>query len=55
MMNDPDFRNALAGRPTKATPSVIGMFITFKCFEEEKGKSTAEGIHAAVLQMYDNM
>lgn len=55
MMKDPDFRDALKGRPTKHTPQVISMYIAFKCLEEDKGQSTAEGIHAALKAEYENM
>ncbi|KZP05164.1 hypothetical protein FIBSPDRAFT_766273 [Athelia psychrophila] len=55
LLEDEEFRDAFDGVPSKSTPQAISMFLTFKCFEENKGRSTAEGIHAAFITEYDKM
>lgn len=55
LLEDEEFRDAFNGVPSKSTPQAISMFLTFKCFEENKGRSTAEGIHAAFIAEYDKM
>ncbi|KAF9554482.1 hypothetical protein CPC08DRAFT_766691 [Agrocybe pediades] len=49
---DPEFPNSLDGPLSKCTPLAIAMFLTHKCINEDLGKSTAEGIHAAFKQHY---
>ena len=51
----PDFLQAFNGRPNKYTPIAIHMFMAFKSFEMDKGKSTAESIHAAFKCHYKIM
>ncbi|KZP03242.1 hypothetical protein FIBSPDRAFT_1019175 [Athelia psychrophila] len=55
LLEDEEFRDAFDGVPSKSTPQAISMFLTFKCFEENKGRSTAEGIHAAFITEYDKI
>ncbi|KAF4613695.1 hypothetical protein D9613_008208 [Agrocybe pediades] len=52
---DPEFPNSLDGPPNKCTPLAIAMFLTHKCINEDLGKSTAEGIHAAFKRHYKLM
>lgn len=52
-LSDPEFRNAFNGPPTKFTPHAIRLFLTWKCFHQEKGIQTAKGIHAAFVAEYD--
>ncbi|KAF4619278.1 hypothetical protein D9613_004727 [Agrocybe pediades] len=52
---DPEFPNALKGRPIKCTPDAIAMFLTHKVMSEGLSKSTASTIRAAFLQHYDQM
>lgn len=40
--------------PTCASPWALASFLTFKCFHENRGISTAEGIHAAFKKYWDN-
>ncbi|KAF7980054.1 hypothetical protein HWV62_39826 [Athelia sp. TMB] len=55
LRDDEEFRDAFTGVPTKSTPQAITMFLAYKCFEENSGRSTAEGIHAAFIAKYDSM
>jgi hypothetical protein len=55
LLRDPEFRNAFNGPPVKSTPQAIAMFLAWKCFEQNNGKSTADGIHAAFIAEYDQM
>jgi hypothetical protein len=52
---DPEFPFAFTGPPKKCTPLAISMFMASKCFEENRGKSTAVAIHAAFLLYYKQM
>lgn len=52
-LSDPEFRNAFDGPPTKYTPHAIRLFLTWKCFHQEKGIQTAQGAHAAFVAEYD--
>ena len=54
-MEDPDFCHAFEGRPMKCTPQTIAMFLAWKCFAEDNGEATADGIHAAFLAEYNGM
>ncbi|KAF9059061.1 hypothetical protein BDP27DRAFT_1431892 [Rhodocollybia butyracea] len=49
---DPEFGTCLEGTPVKCTPEAPAMFMSWKCFDEEKGKSTAEQIHAGWKHHY---
>ncbi|GJJ05983.1 hypothetical protein Clacol_000170 [Clathrus columnatus] len=40
--------------PSQASPWAVATFIAFKCFEENLGASTADGIHAAFKYYWDN-
>lgn len=55
LLNDPEFRNAFNGHPSKHTPNAIVMFLTWKCFHQGNGISTAQGIHAAFIAEYDQL
>ncbi|KAF8999021.1 hypothetical protein BDZ89DRAFT_1250452 [Hymenopellis radicata] len=50
-----EFESALDGPPNKCTADVILYFLVQKCFTEECGHSTGDGIHAAWADHYDNM
>ena len=54
-MEDPDFCHAFEGCPMKCTPQAIAMFLAWKCFVEDNGEATADGIHAAFLAEYNGM
>lgn len=53
--DDPEFRKALDGPPSKYTPEAIRMFLTWKCFHEDNGMQTAWGIHSAWIKEYDSL
>lgn len=55
MRDDPEFCNAFDGPPVKGTPQAIAMFLAWKCFDQNNKKSTADGIHAAFIAVYDQM
>lgn len=55
LQSDPKFHHAFDGAPIKATPQALTMFLAWKCFEQDNGKSTADGIHAAFIAYYDQM
>jgi len=54
-MEDPEFSHAFDGPPGKCTPQAIAMFLAWKCFSQDNGQSTADGIHAAFLAEYNEM
>ncbi|KAF9066370.1 hypothetical protein BDP27DRAFT_1544384 [Rhodocollybia butyracea] len=49
---DPKFSTCLEDTPVKCTPEALAMFMSWKCFDEEKGKLTAEQIHAGWKHHY---
>ncbi|KAF5333936.1 hypothetical protein D9758_018155 [Tetrapyrgos nigripes] len=51
----PEFASCLTGPPVECTPAGIVVFMHWKCFEQNKGGSTAEQINAAFLRYYDLM
>ena len=51
--HDPLFRHAFDETPNEFSPEALEMFLTQKCFNEGKGKSTAEGIYAAFKKYWD--
>ncbi|KAF8875269.1 hypothetical protein CPB85DRAFT_1260091 [Mucidula mucida] len=53
--NAKEFESALNGPPNKYTADIILYFLVQKCFTEECGHSTGDGIHAAWADHYDNM
>lgn len=55
LLNNDELCGALDGPPVESTPQAIAMFLAFKCFEQDNGKSTADGIHAAFIAEYDYM
>ena len=54
-MLDPDFHKAFDGAPIECTPLAISMFMTHKCFTENRKASTPIAIHAAFLRHYNQM
>lgn len=52
---DPNFHKAFDGSPIECTPLAISMFMTHKCFTENRKASTAISIHAAFTRYYDQM
>lgn len=55
ILRDPELSKAFDGSPNKSTPQAIAMFLAWKCFEQNKGIVTAEGVHAAFVAEYDQM
>lgn len=52
---DPNFHKAFDGPPIECTPLAISMFMTHKCFTENRKASTAISIHAAFTRYYNQM
>lgn len=46
---------ALKGPPNKHSVYALGLYLTQKCAVEDLGKSTAEGIHGAFANYWDNL
>lgn len=49
-----DLVHAFDPEPTRASPWALASFLTFKCFQENRGASTADGVHAAFKKYWDN-
>ena len=41
-------------KPNRSSPWALASFISHKCFENNLGESTAEGVHAAFKRYWDN-
>lgn len=52
---DPNFHKAFDGPPIECTLLAISMFMTHKCFTENRKASTAISIHATFTWYYDQM
>ena len=54
-LGNQDFHKAFDGPPTKYTlhTMTIRLFLTWKCFHQERGIQTAQGIHPAFIAEYD--
>ncbi|KAK7028811.1 hypothetical protein VNI00_014824 [Paramarasmius palmivorus] len=50
-----NFAASFDGPPSNSTPKAIAMFLYIKCFEEDKGKSTAWQIYSAMRRHYDDL
>lgn len=50
---DPDFKIALDGKPTEYSNHALSLFISYKCFFENLGQATSEGIYSAFKMMWD--
>ena len=51
----PQFHVAFSGPPIECTPFALALFLAYKCFTENHGKSTASAIHAGFKRHYDQM
>ena len=51
---DPDFAHAFDPTPNSHSPQALALYLTFKCVQEKRGRSTAEGIHAAFKNMWQS-
>lgn len=49
-----DLVHAFDSKPTRASPWALAGFLTFKCFQENRGASTADGVHAAFKKYWDD-
>ncbi|KAG1845207.1 hypothetical protein F4604DRAFT_1937121 [Suillus subluteus] len=50
---DLTFRDALKEIPNQHSDKVLALFISYKCFHENNGQSTCDGIHAAFKQYWE--
>jgi hypothetical protein len=55
LSDDPELPRAFNDPPVKCTPLAITMFLAYKCFEEDRGLSTADSIHAAFIRYYNQI
>jgi hypothetical protein len=49
------WKEAFDNPPNKCSADALKLFLTWKCFENENGRSTAEVIQAAFADFWDNM
>ncbi|KAF8521981.1 hypothetical protein BU17DRAFT_45386 [Hysterangium stoloniferum] len=49
-----DLAHAFDIKPNRASPWALASFISWKCFKNNLGKSTADGAHAAFKKYWDN-
>jgi hypothetical protein len=50
---DPTFRDALEETPNRHSDKALALFISYKCFHEDNGQSTCDGIHAAFKKYWE--
>ncbi|KAF8514730.1 hypothetical protein BU17DRAFT_52403, partial [Hysterangium stoloniferum] len=50
-----DLAHAFDIKPNRASPWALASFISWKCFENNLGKSTADSAHAAFKKYWDNL
>ncbi|KAG1840392.1 hypothetical protein F4604DRAFT_1598900 [Suillus subluteus] len=50
---DPTFRDALDKIPNQHSDKALALFISYKCFHENNGQSTCDGIHAAFKKYWE--
>ncbi|KAG1883365.1 hypothetical protein F4604DRAFT_1920566 [Suillus subluteus] len=50
---DPTFRDALKEIPNQHSDKALTLFISYKCFHENNGQSTCDGIHAAFTKYWE--
>ena len=50
---DPTFRDALEETPNQHSDKALALFISYKCFHENNGQSTCDGIHAAFKKYWE--
>ncbi|KAG0703100.1 hypothetical protein DFH29DRAFT_998728 [Suillus ampliporus] len=52
---DPTFRDALEEIPNQHSDKALALFISYKCFHENNGQSTCDGIHAAFKKYWEEV
>ncbi|KAF8904708.1 hypothetical protein CPB84DRAFT_1677144 [Gymnopilus junonius] len=50
-----ELEKALDGLPNRHSAQVLELFLIQKCFVEDRGVSTADGIHGAFCELWDSM
>ncbi|KAG1781061.1 hypothetical protein EV702DRAFT_1193898 [Suillus placidus] len=50
---DPTFRDALEEIPNQHSDKALALFLSYKCFHENNGQSTCDGIHAAFKKYWE--
>jgi hypothetical protein len=53
--NEPDFKQALDGTPTKYSDKALALLISYKCFYENLGLSTCDGIYSAFKRYWEEL
>ncbi|KAG2029737.1 hypothetical protein BDR03DRAFT_987558 [Suillus americanus] len=52
-LKDPTFRDALKQIPNQHSDKALALFISYKCFHENNGQSTCDGIHAVFKKYWE--
>lgn len=52
---DVEFRDAFNDRPKACSAEALALYLTFKCFEEDLGQSTAEVAYSAAKKYWTNL
>lgn len=52
LLPNSEFSHAFDNIPNQHSPAALALFLSFKCLEENRGRSTAEGIHAAFKNLW---
>lgn len=52
--DDPEFRNTFETIPNKYSDKALALFISYRCFQDGLGLSTADGAHAAFKHLWKN-
>jgi hypothetical protein len=53
--NEPDFKHALDGAPTQYSDRALALLISYKCFYENLGLSTCDGIYSAFKRYWEEL
>lgn len=53
--NEPEFRVALDGRPTKYSDKALALWIAYKCFFENLGIGTCDGAYSAFKRYWEEL
>ena len=53
--NEPDFKCALDGVPTRYSDKALALWISYKCFYENLGLSTCDGVYSAFKRHWEEL
>jgi hypothetical protein len=52
--DDLAFRQAFESQPNQHSDKALALYLSYKCFHQNLGQSTAEGSHAAFKKLWEN-